>query len=244
MEQSERLLKSFEAMRNAIAANFPEPSEHDDSTRLINTAGKRAFNALIREARALLEGFPFEQVNERHWLSFTEHLVVLESIISYLSPSRTVNVSPIWRARDIAKRDDLCFVLMPFTDERALQNVYRDHVCKVLDACGLKAERSDDMFDNQQIIEDVWRSICAAKLVIAELTGRNANVFYELGVAHAIGRQSIMITQDPRDVPFDLRHLRFIAYEYTPPGMSKFERELAATVRNVMGYRGSQVTEG
>lgn len=72
-------------MRDGIAGNLPAPSHHDDSTRLLNTMGKKAFNALVNKARSQLDDFPFEPIADlRHWVSFTEILAVLDAMISYL----------------------------------------------------------------------------------------------------------------------------------------------------------------
>jgi hypothetical protein len=77
---------------------------------------------------------------------------------------------------------------------------------------------------------DVWSAINAAKVIVADCTGRNPNVMYEIGLAHAIGRHTILISQSIDDVPFDLRHLRVIVYDYTPRGMREFEMKLAETI--------------
>jgi hypothetical protein len=49
-------------------------------------------------------------------------------------------------------------------------------------------------------------------VVVCDCTGRNPNVFYEIGIAHTLGREVILITQNAADIPFDLRHLRYVAY--------------------------------
>ena len=54
--------------------------------------------------------------------------------------------------------------------------------------------------------------ICKSSVVVCDLTGKNANVFYEAGIAHSLGKDVILITQSADDVPFDLRHLRYIPY--------------------------------
>jgi hypothetical protein len=81
-------------------------------------------------------------------------------------------------------------------------------------------------------MRDIWSAIHAARIVVADCTGRNPNVFYEIGLAHAIGRYTILISQSIDDVPFDLRHLRIILYEYTPRGMEKFEKALIETMKS------------
>ena len=67
-----------------------------------------------------------------------------------------------------------------------------------------------------------------SRAVIADCTTRNPNVFYEIGMAQTVGKPVLLITQDESDVPFDLRHLRYIKYAYTPPGMAAFEANFEA----------------
>jgi hypothetical protein len=129
------------------------------------------------------------------------------------------------------------FVLMPFKAE--FKPVYDDHITKVTDTLNLSAVRGDDFFTAHSIITDIWSAICSARIIIADCTGRNTNVFYELGLAHAVGKPVILITQYPEDVPFDIKHLRFIHYEFTPRGMKEFEATLANTITQVLDSLGS-----
>ena len=66
-------------------------------------------------------------------------------------------------------------------------------------------------------MEQVWRGISAAKVLVAELTTKNPNVFYELGLAHALEKPVVLVTSNTDDVPFDLRHIRVILYDQTDP---------------------------
>ena len=125
------------------------------------------------------------------------------------------------------------FVVMAF--KPALRPVYDDHILKVTKSLNLVAKRADDFFAAHHIMSDVWEAMNAARLVIADCTGRNPNVFYEIGMAHTLGRTVIMITQDKKDVPFDLQSIRFIPYEYTPPGMVEFEERLIQAVNAELG---------
>ena len=90
--------------------------------------------------------------------------------------------------------------------------------------------RGDDFFTVNSVMQDVWSAICAARIVIAECTGRNPNVFYEIGMAHTIGKPIIFVTQNSEDVPFDIRHIRYIKYDYNPRGMKRFEATLKKTL--------------
>jgi hypothetical protein len=67
--------------------------------------------------------------------------------------------------------------------------------------------------------------------LIAELTGKNANVFYELGLAHAMQKNVILITQRLEDVPFDLRHYRCLVYENSIVGAANLKTTLKTTLK-------------
>ena len=63
----------------------------------------------------------------------------------------------------------------------------------------------------------MWSGITAAKVLVAELTGRNPNVFYELGLAHALNKPVVLVSSNQADVPFDLQHIRVIYYDMRDP---------------------------
>lgn len=126
---------------------------------------------------------------------------------------------------------------MPFSSD--LKEVYEDHIKNVAASLKLKIARADDFFSASAVMQEVWTAICKSRLIIAECTGRNPNVFYEIGLAHTVGKSVILITQNIEDVPFDLRHIRYIPYEYTPHGMKKFEVNLANTIRTELHKLGS-----
>jgi hypothetical protein len=120
------------------------------------------------------------------------------------------------------------FMLMPFALE--LKPIYDNHIKKIAQKLNLSIARADDFFSNNSIMEEIWSAIAHARVLVADCTNKNPNVFYEIGLAHAISKPVILITQNPDDVPFDLRHRRYIHYSYTPPGMEKFENDLALTI--------------
>lgn len=120
------------------------------------------------------------------------------------------------------------FVLMPFRSE--LLPVYDDHIKSVCERQSLSCMRADDLFGSKTIISEVWELIANSRVLVADCTGRNPNVFYELGIAHTLGKKVILIAQSEDDIPFDIRHLRYIKYEYTPRGMKAFESALSAFI--------------
>lgn len=126
---------------------------------------------------------------------------------------------------------DQCFVLMPFSDE--LRPVFEDHIKPTMEKLGYKCFRADGIFSNRPIIDDVIESVQRSYLIISDLSFNNPNVFYETGYCHALGKKVILITQTS-DVPFDLKSIRHIKYEYTPKGTRKLEKDLIETVKSIV----------
>jgi len=102
------------------------------------------------------------------------------------------------------------FVLMPF--DQLFDSYYHSIYVPALKSAGLKAERGDSLYASVPIMDDIRNGIMNADILLADLTGRNPNVFYELGLAHALNKPVILIAQSLNDLPFDLRHLRTITY--------------------------------
>ena len=146
--------------------------------------------------------------------------------------ARLVRLNPIFQGRDFMVEDDLCFVLMPFREP--FYRLYDSCVRPVLESAGLKVVKADDIFTPTAIIEDIWEHINRARLLVADVTDRNPNVFYELGMAHTVGKEVIILTQDEDDIPFDLRHLRYFTYTDNEGGWDILKRTLAKAVKAVM----------
>lgn len=103
-------------------------------------------------------------------------------------------------------------------------------------AAGLRCRRADDIWENASIIQDVVSLIDKSKVVICDCTGKNANVFYEAGIAHTLGREVILIAQSDTDIPFDLRHLRYMRYHNNDQGRQELTAKLADRIRTLMGH--------
>ncbi|GAB5457025.1 MAG: hypothetical protein Hens3KO_00550 [Henriciella sp.] len=102
------------------------------------------------------------------------------------------------------------FVLMPF--EQRFDDIYRLGIQETCQALGVVAERVDEQRFSESILDRIYRQIQSADFVIADMTGKNPNVFYEVGYAHAKGKRCSLLTQDAGDIPFDLKHHRHIVY--------------------------------
>lgn len=99
---------------------------------------------------------------------------------------------------------------MPFAPD--FDDVFAHIIRSPLEEEGFTVQRADESRGTRNIMHDVVEGIASADLVVVDLTGANPNVYYELGIAHALGRRAILLTQDLEEVPFDLRAYRVITY--------------------------------
>ena len=142
-------------------------------------------------------------------------------------PAYSITVTPFFgQPTNLTSCPDL-FVLMPFTEE--LKQTYTNYIIPVANELELSVARADDFFTHNSVISDIWTAISEAEVIIADCTGRNPNVFYEMGIAHTIGKPLILITQKSEDVPMDLRHVRYIKYD-VQAGMDTFKAALKNTI--------------
>ena len=102
------------------------------------------------------------------------------------------------------------FVLMPFAKE--FDDTYKLGIQSVATELGVIAERVDEQAFSETMLDRIYRQIDAADFIIADMTGRNPNVFYEVGYAHAKGKLCTLLTQSSDDIPFDLKHHRHLVY--------------------------------
>ena len=119
------------------------------------------------------------------------------------------------------------FVIMPFEVE--FDSIYETLIKKSLEEAGYAVTRADSFLDQHNILSDVINGITTADLVVADLTTNNPNVFYELGLCHALGVPTALIAQSINDVPFDLRSYKIQIYEThfnKVPKLKKFLKDL------------------
>lgn len=111
----------------------------------------------------------------------------------------------------LSSEEPTCFVIMPFG--APFDRYYRNIFVPAIQAAGLQPLRADSIFSSTTIMSDVWRCTRNALVVLADVTGKNPNVFYELGLAHASRKPVVIVTDNLEDVPFDLKGLRVIEYD-------------------------------
>src|SRR5687767_3044587 len=102
------------------------------------------------------------------------------------------------------------FVLMPFAPE--FNDIYTFGIKGAAEDAGAYAERLDEQIFTENILGRIYNQINKADVLVADMTGRNANVFYEVGYAHALGKIALLLTKNADDIPFDLKHYPHIVY--------------------------------
>ena len=119
----------------------------------------------------------------------------------------------------IGESTNTCFIAMPFAPMFTAE--YESVIRPSVERAGLSCIRGDEIYSKRNIVADVWKAIRECRLVIAELSGRNPNVLYEIGLAHAIGKPVILLTRNEKDVPCDLKSLRYLVDETKDPFWGK-----------------------
>jgi hypothetical protein len=107
------------------------------------------------------------------------------------------------------------FVLMPFS--KAFLNVYRRGIKPACEMAKVECSRVDEQIFTQNILQRIQSQIREANVIIAEVTDWNANVYYEVGYAHALGKQVVLLTKSADHIPFDLRHFPHVVYDGNLP---------------------------
>lgn len=125
-----------------------------------------------------------------------------------------------------------CFVLMPFAE--AYLEVYQEVYKPVCERNGIECWRVDEIARPGSITRDIVEGILDADIIIADLTSRNPNVFYEVGIAHSVGNKTIMTAQSLTDVPFDIANYRVLIYEQTIAGSKKLSRDLERAIQELL----------
>jgi len=126
--------------------------------------------------------------------------------------------------------NNLVSVMMPLSQE--FQEVYNSIKQSCKDA-HMDCQRADDIWKNSVIIQDIFELIFTSKIVIADFTKRNPNVFYEVGIAHTLGKYVIPIAQSMDDIPFDLHHHRVLLYHDNSEGRCELQKVLYSRIMTI-----------
>ncbi|EPY4577688.1 hypothetical protein ACXDKZ_003561 [Klebsiella pneumoniae] len=111
-----------------------------------------------------------------------------------------------------------CFVIMPIADmasydSRHFDRVYNHLIKPACDAAGFKTVRADEVNNSNLIVLDILKRIVESDIAICDLSGRNPNVMYELGLRQAFNKKTVLIKDDRTISPFDVQAFRYCEYD-------------------------------
>jgi hypothetical protein len=122
-------------------------------------------------------------------------------------------------------------VMMPF--EGTFDGVYTA-MQECADRFKMQCRRADDIWKHDAVIQDIVSLISRSRVVVCDCSSRNPNVFYEAGIAHTLGRDVILITQSESDIPFNLRHLRYIKYLNNGEGIARLSAQVQERITTIL----------
>jgi nucleoside 2-deoxyribosyltransferase len=168
----------------------------------------------------------FDELSTTHWaVKDVDLFRVLYSSVS--TSTRTPKVFQIPPYQIVDK--NLVSVMMPFAGFSPVYEAIKFAVTTARMDC----VRADELWQHSTIIADIVSIIDRAAIVICDCTNKNANVFYEAGIAHALGKEVILITQNKDDIPFDLQQHRYIHYLGNAEGLVGLTRDLVGRINTL-----------
>jgi hypothetical protein len=138
----------------------------------------------------------------------------------------------VFRNTSVGQEPGKVFVVMQFSPP--YEELYKDVIHPLTKKAGLEAYRADEVFGPGLIMNDIIRAIEEAKIVIAEVTAPNENVFYELGYAHALKKPTILLADRTKKLPFDISGYRCLFYENSIGGKRQVEEALERHLQAIL----------
>jgi len=140
----------------------------------------------------------------------------------------------------MASEQKTCFLLSPIgrvgTETHTRFKEVLDYVIRpAIESSGhvLQVLRADEIQCPGSFIKDILEHVLESHIVIADLTSQNPNVFYELGVRHALSPRTILVAQTVDDIPSDLREYRAIVYDVSAKGAADFRERLHEFLKDI-----------
>ena len=200
-----------------------DKTEKDDKQYYSIGSNSRKQEYLEREIAGLNERLV---ASENNWK--TVYQLLLSSQIKQNDVSGSVSTSRFLKNfgidyDNITIKNDFVFVLTPFHPD--FEDAYFN-ICETCRSLKLSAMRSDEEYVKTDLLKHIMKCIVEARVIVANIDGRNANVFYELGIAHALNKPTILISKVDSSVPFDVQGQYVILYHSAPDLQSKLRESL------------------
>lgn len=148
---------------------------------------------------------------------------VQEALIK-IKPIRISKIDPIFKGKNIAIDEELCLILIP--EDIKNTPIYNNYIKSTVLESGLTPLTVSDIIKNNNIMDSIWEYINKSNIIIADITGKNSNIYFELGLTLSIGKPTIILTQNIEDVIFDINDISVIEYNVNKDGLKKLKKDL------------------
>lgn len=207
-----------------IIEQLLDPSEH-----LLNPHRQKATIYLTRLMRN--EGFTvdFDKKSNPKLKFFSGEFV--STAVEMRKIERIITFAPeVFKVPEGRVIRDQVSVMMPFSTD--FDDVYTI-IKEICESVGLHCHRADEVWKDSAIIQDVFDLIFTSSIIIADLSGKNPNVFYEIGIAHTLGKFVVPIAQSTNDIAFDVGHHRVLKYSLDSDGKVKLKKNLQSRLKTI-----------
>lgn len=168
----------------------------------------------------------------------------------YLMGGIMMHVEPRFKARDIVVNPNQCFYVMDFHNKK-VQEAYEALATNLMEKLNIRVIKSGDIFDpnrKNEMVENIWQDIVGSRLVIADISCKNPNVFYELGICDTVGKKVIPICNKQSfdddyqgQFPFDVQQEFTTIYESTYTGVNSMVKKIVKMVDAIINNKPTLV---
>ena len=217
-------MQDFDKVSDDLRCSFCGKSETETSTMITNGPNANICNECIdlclyllpiKERRAQLSNLDQFEIPWRDDINIEE-----------------LGLKPRFEKLLFEIKKGRCSFLSPFSEPFNI--IYNNHIKIAVESQNHTIFRVAEIFGNTPIIDKIWYYIGTSEIVLADVTDRNPNVMYVLGMAHTIGKPILIMTQRIEDVPFDLRQYQYIIYENTPNGCKELEEKILGMLKSLI----------
>lgn len=137
----------------------------------------------------------------------------------------------VFNLPDVAIDKGLVVVMMPF--DKSFDAVFAS-LKESIEGLDLRCQRAADIWVNDHVVQDIVLLLAKASIVICDLSNRNANVFYETGIAHTLGKEVILIARSQHDIPFDVSAIRYVHYLPNREGIAQLASSVSDRIQTLL----------
>jgi ATP-dependent Clp protease ATP-binding subunit ClpC len=183
----------------------------------------------VAEVVSRTKGIPLDEVRQRKTSSLPRQS---RPLLPSLPEDERRQAESILQGRGVQLEEGTGFVLLPRDDE--FNDLFEAVIRPAMSANGIVAKKADNIYQPGAILGQVWTQIRTAEVLVADVSGSNPNVIYELGLCFGLHRCPIVLVRDPDGLPLDLRSLRHIPYENSVGGAEELKVRLTRAIEEFL----------